>query len=159
MALVKPPGLRRGDIGSSALMTRAAFFVSVLLGVGCLAFAYANAGLEQVSRLLLIFGALWLLAGWRGWNWLSSLSFLSLLALSGFGLWIGLPPAWMLAGALGGLFALDLADFMRRMRFALKKQALEQYDELKSVERSHLIRLALVALMGILLTGLLALVR
>ncbi len=140
-------------------MTRAAFFVSVLLGVGCLAFAYAKAGLGQVWRPLLILGALWLLAGWRGWYWFSSLGFLSLLALAGFGLWIELSPVWMLGGALGGLFALDLADFMRRMRFALEKQAPEQYDQLKSVERNHLIRLALVALMGILLSGLLMLVR
>ncbi len=140
-------------------MTRAAFFVSVLLGVGCLAFAYAKAGLEQALRPLLILGALWLLAGWRDWYWFSSLGFLSLLALAGFGMWIGLSPVWMLVGALGGLFALDLADFMRRMRFALEKRALEPYDELKSVERNHLIRLALVALVGILLTSLLMLVR
>ncbi|GAB4505707.1 MAG: hypothetical protein Fur0043_27040 [Anaerolineales bacterium] len=132
-------------------MTRAAFIVSVALGVGCLAFGYSTTGFEQVPRWLLFFGALWIFAEWRRWTWLSSWGFLALLALAAFGLWSELSPAWMFAGALGGLFAWDLSDFMRRLRFALEKGSPGQYDEMKRLERQHLARLALVALIGILL--------
>lgn len=135
-------------------MTRIAFIVSVALGVGCLAFGYADSGLGQAPRWLLFFGVLWVFAEWRGWTWFSSLGFLAMVALAALGLWIELPPGWMFAGALGGLLAWDLSDFMRRLRFALEKGAPGKYDEWKNLERHHLARLALVALVGILLSGL-----
>lgn len=140
-------------------MTWAAFILSVALGVGSLAFGYAGSDFETLLRWLPFFGAMWLFAEWRRWTWFSSLGFLVLLALAALGLWLELPPFWMFAGAVGGLFAWDLSDFMRRLRFALEKGAPGQYDELKSLERHHLARLALVALTGILLASLSMLVR
>jgi len=99
-------------------MTFAAFVASVLLGVGSLSYAYAGAGFAQVARFLLFFGALWIFAGWRRWAWFSAVGILSLVALAGFGLWIEISPGWMISGALGGLLAWDLFDFMRRLHFA-----------------------------------------
>jgi hypothetical protein len=140
-------------------MTFAAFVASVLLGVGSLSYAYAGAGFAQIARFLLLFGALWIFAGWRCWTWFSSLGILSLVALAGFGLWVELPPGWMLSGALGGLLAWDLSDFMRRLRFAAGQGTPKQYDELKSLERRHLARLTVIALAGLLLASIAMLVR
>lgn len=140
-------------------MTGAAFVVSVVLGSGSLAFAFAQAGFLQVARWLLFLGAAWLLAEWRRWTWFSSLGFLALLVLAAFGLWIELPPPWIFAGALGGMFAWDLSNFMLRLRLALAKGLPGQYEELKSLERPHLARLAGVALTGGLVAGLFMLVH
>lgn len=140
-------------------MVPAAFLVSISLGVGSLAWGYSGAGFAQVSRGLLLFGALWALAGWRGWTWFSSLGILSLVALAGFGLWIEIPPGWMISGALGGLLAWDLSDFMRRLRFAARQGIPKQYDELKSLEHRHLARLTVIALAGLLLASMAMLVR
>jgi len=134
-------------------MTYFAFVVSVLMGVGALTYAYNNAGNVLFPRLLLVFGALWLFAGWRRWTWFSSLGILVLVALAGFGLWNELSPGWMIAGALGGLLAWDLSEFMRRLRFAAPT------DDLRGLERRHLTRVVLVALVGVSLASIPMLVR
>ena len=51
----------------------------------------------------------------------------------------------MIAGALGGLFAWDLTEFLRRLRFAART------DDLRGLQRRHLTRLVIVALIGITL--------
>jgi len=63
------------------------------------------------------------------------------------------------SGALGGLMAWDLTDFMRRLRFAAGQGTPKQYDELKSLERRHLARLTVIALAGLLLASMAMLVR
>lgn len=136
-----------------------AFVLSVLMGVGSISLAYADAGFAQVSGLLLLFGVLWVYAGWRRWNWVSSLGILFLVALAGFGIWVGLSPGWMVSGALGGLLAWDLSDFMRRLKFAFEKGTPKGFEELKSLERGHLLRLTLVALVGVSLASIPMLVR
>jgi len=136
-----------------------AFIASVFMGVASLAFAYAVAGFQQLALSLVIFGALWIFTGWRHWTWFSSLGILTLVALAGLGLWINLSPGWMVSGALGGLLAWDLADFMRRLQFAVEKGTPKVYEERKSLERRHLLRLTLVALMGLALASIPMLAR
>ena len=130
-----------------------AFVVGVLMGVGSLAYAYSSTGLDQLVRGLLVLGVLWLFAGWKRWSWFSIIAILLTVALAGFGLWIELSPGWMIAGALGGLLAWDLSDFMRRLQFV------HFTDDKRGLERRHLTRVTIVALGGMLLGTISILVR
>lgn len=130
-----------------------AFVISVLIGMGSLAYAYAGAGFDQLVRGLLILGAIWLYAGWKRWTWFSIIAILLSVALAGFGLWIELSPGWMIAGALGALLAWDLSEFMRRLDVAL------DVDDLRGMQRRHLARLTIVAIAGLLLASISMLVR
>jgi hypothetical protein len=134
-------------------MSYFAFVVSVLMGVGSLSYAYASVRLDSLARGLLILGALWLFAGKKRWTWFSTIMLLLLVTLAGIGLWFGLSPGWMISGALGGLMAWDLTDFMRRLRFA------PLMDDTRELERLHLTRLTIVALAGVFLASIAMLVR
>ena len=127
------------------------FVISVLMGVGSLAYAYAV--IIPLSRGLLILGAIWLFAGRKRWTWFSTIMLLLLVTLAGIGLWFGLSSGWMISGALGGLMAWDLTDFMRRLRFA------PLMDDTRELERRHLTRLTIVALAGVSLASIAMLVR
>jgi len=130
-----------------------AFVISVLMGVGSLAFAYSGIGQERLVYGLLALGAFWLYAGWRRWAWASSGIILILVTAAGYGLWIELSPGWMIAGALGALLAWDLSEFLRRLKVAPKT------DDLRGMQRRHLARLTIVALTGLLLASISMLVR
>jgi hypothetical protein len=134
-------------------MSYFAFVVSVLMGVGSLAYAYSSTVFEGLVRGLLVLGAIWLFAGWKRWTWFSIIAIFLTVALAGFGLWIELSPGWMIAGALGGLLAWDLSDFMRRLQFV------HFTDDKSGLERRHLIRVTIVALGGMLLATIAILVR
>jgi hypothetical protein len=130
-----------------------AFVISVLMGVGSLAYVYSGTGFDQLVRGLLILGALWLYAGRKRWTWFSTIALLFSVALAGYGLWVGLSPGWMVAGAIGALLAWDLTEFMRRMDGAFET------DDLPGMQRRHLARLTVVALIGLLLASISMLVR
>jgi len=124
-----------------------AFVISILVGVGSLAFAYSGIGFDLLVRGLLVFGAFWLYAGWRRWAWVSSLGILLLVALAGLGLWFELSPGWLVAGALGALMAWDLSEFIRRMDVA------PESENLPAMQRRHLARLTIVAVIGVMLAS------
>ena len=130
-----------------------AFVISVLMGVGSLAYVYSGTGFDQLVRGLLILGVLWLYAGRKRWTWFSTIALLLSVALAGYGLWIGLSPGWMIAGAIGALLAWDLTEFMRRMDGAFET------DDLPGMQRRHLARLTVVALIGLLLASISMLIR
>lgn len=132
-------------------MIFAVFVFSVLLGIGSLAYAYASFGL--LVRGLLVFGALWLFAGWKRWTWFSAIAMLVIVILAGFGMWFGVSPGWMIAGCLGGLLAWDLTDFMRRLRFA------PIGEDLRTLKRHHMTRLTIIALIGAALASIPMLIR
>ena len=129
------------------------FIFSVLMGAGSLAYAYNGAGFVMLARYILVIGVLWLYAGWKRWTWFSAIALLLCVALAAFGLWINLSPGWMISGALGGLLAWDLTEFMRRLRFAAWT------DNLRDLERRHLARVAIVAMIGAGLASIPMLVR
>lgn len=130
-----------------------AFIIGVLMGIGSLAYAYAGIGFDGLVRVLLVLGVLWLVAGWKRWIWFSTIAILFLVVLAGFGLWIALSPGWMIAGALGGLLAWDLSDFMRRLQFV------HITDDKRGLERRHLTRVTIIAIIGVLLASIAMLVR
>ena len=134
-------------------MSYFAFVISLLMGVGSLAFAYSGAGFDLLVSGLLVFGAFWLYAGWRRWAWASSIGILLMVGLAGYGLWIEFSPGWMIAGALGSLLAWDLNEFMRRLAVAPKM------DDLRGMTQRHLARVTIVAIVGVLLASVSILVR
>jgi len=128
-------------------MSFAAFVTSVLVGVGALIFAYRDSGLEIIVRGLPVVALFWIYACWRRWVWASMGGILLLVGLAGYGLWIALSPGWLVAGALGGLLAWDLSEFIRRLDVA------PESEDLIGMQRRYLARLTLVAVVGLALTS------
>jgi hypothetical protein len=117
----------------------------MILSVGSLYWGYAQAGLEIPSRWILVIGVIWFLSQWRHWTWFSSLALFVNVSFAAFGLIIGLDFGWMLAGSVFALFAWDMTDFRRRLRFAAVD------DDLPGMERRHIARLTLLIFSGLLL--------
>jgi hypothetical protein len=135
-------------------MTVAALVATILLGTACLAWGYLSVGLEPIARWLAVFGAIWLLAVWRRWQWYSYLGLAAYFAFAALGLWfLDFSPGWMFAGAILALLAWDLTHFRYRQRFAASD------GERRSVELRHLLRLSLLALLGFTIASLAMLVR
>ncbi len=134
-------------------MTRIALVFSIVIGIGSLAWGYTQAGFPQYARWILFFGILWLIAVWQRWRWFAYLGLAFNLLAAALGLWFAdFPPGWMFAGAIGGLLAFDLTDFIHRLRFAAST------EERLHVESRHLLRVTLVALVGFVLASLAMLV-
>jgi hypothetical protein len=127
--------------------------VSIVAATGALAWGYSAANLVEPARWFVLAGALWLLAQWRRWSWISSLVLLVFVAAAAFGLWIGLPPSLMVIGAVGGLLGWDLADFLRRLRFAAPS------DDGHAMELRHLARVSIVAAISLVIAGVSAIVH
>jgi hypothetical protein len=117
-------------------------FVSLLVGVASLVMGYRAEGLSEPARWMLAFGALWALAQIQRWRWFAAIGLFAALAAAGYGLWLDLSTGWMLAGALGALFAWDLADFERRLRASGPEDA-------PALEQRHLLRLGMLAAAGL----------
>ena len=126
-------------------MTNIAFILSVALGIGALAWGYASQGHTDYVRGLLIFGAVWLVAKWRGWKWFFPLALLIMIGSAVYGLWIEIPFGWMMFAAVGSLLAWDLVDFSQRLRYAAP------LDDIAGLERRHIARAGIVAALGGLL--------
>lgn len=133
--------------------TRFALFFCLLGAVLTLAWGYFEVGLEGFVRGWIGFGALWAFALIRRWKWFSALGLFVSLTAAAVGLWFGLAPGWMTAGALFALLAWDLTDFERRLRLAAED------DDVNGLVRVHLVRLSLVALIGFALASIAMLVR
>lgn len=120
--------------------------ISIIVGIGALARGYFSEGHSTSVTWILVLGAVWLLAEIRHLRWFASIGFLVCLVAAGYGLWIDLPAGWMLAGAVSALIAWDLSDFLRRV------QAAAPEDEVPGLARRHLIRLAILATVGLALS-------
>jgi hypothetical protein len=124
-------------------MTIIAMVLSIIIGTGSLAYGYWQAGFSDPARWIALLGVVWLLAHWRRAYWFSSIALLLIVSAAAFGVWHEFPLVWMLLGALGGLLGWDLSDFARRLRYAAPT------DDVKEMERSHLGRVAIVAVLGL----------
>lgn len=124
-------------------MTLFALLLSILLGVGSLAFGYHLAGLMQFARWIILFGALWLIAVFRHWRWFAYIGVAFNLLFAALGLWLlNFSPGWMFAGAIGGLLAFDLTRFWNRVRL------IDADVEWRGLERRHLVRISILAILG-----------
>jgi hypothetical protein len=126
-------------------MTTVAFVLSVMIAVGTLAWGYGTQGYTDFARWFFLFGTIWLFAKWRGWKWFSTLALLIVVGAAAFGLWIEISFGWMMFAAVGGLLAWDLTDFSRRLSYAAPS------DDVIGMERRHLARVGIVAVLGGLL--------
>ena len=123
-------------------MTIVAMTLSIALGTVSLAYGYSQAGQANPARWLLILGVVWFLAHWRKYHWFSSVALFIILIAAAYGVWSGFTTIWMLLGALGGLLGWDLSDFARRLSYAART------DDLQGMERRHLERVGIVAVLG-----------
>jgi len=124
-------------------MTIIALILSILLGTASLAIGYGQAGVVDFSRLFLVLAAIWIFMHFRKWYWFSSVAMLIIVIAAAYGVWREFPTVWMLLGAVGGLLAWDLSDFARRLSYA------SPMDDTRSMERRHLERVGIVAVLGV----------
>jgi hypothetical protein len=125
-----------------------ALLLSIVLGIGSLAWGYLQVGLPVFARWIAAFGALWLVAIWQRWRWFSGIGLGFSFVAAALGLWfLNFAPGWMFAGAIGGLLAWDLTYFRERLPFAGSD------EERAAMEGRHLVRVAVLALLGFLLAS------
>lgn len=124
-------------------MTIVAMVLSILLGTGSLVIGYLQADATAPVRWFIVLGIVWLAARWRKWYWVSSVALLALVAGAAYGVWKDFPTVWMLLGTLGGLLGWDLSDFARRLGYAAPT------DDVRGMERRHLERVGIVAVLGL----------
>ena len=135
-------------------MTLFALLFGILFGIGSLAFGYLSAGFAQFARWIIFFGALWLITVWQRWRWFAYIGIAFNMFAAALGLWLfNFPPGWMFAGAIGGLLAFDLTYFWDRMRFIASD------EERRGLETRHLIRISLLAIIGMILASLAMLIK
>ena len=123
-------------------MTPYFLFPSLLLAAGLPAWACLASGRLVPGLGLAVVGIGWVLGlGLRRW-WVSIPGFLGLYGLIAAGFFLDLPAAPLVAGAFFSLVAWDLSDFAARLSLAADD------DRLVDLERGHLRRLFVVALLG-----------
>ena len=115
----------------------------ILTGTAPLIEGYYQSNLSTIAIGCFVIGLVWLLARWRQWAWVTSAGLLVFTWLAGMGVWIGLNPFLMALSVVGSLLAWDLADFSRRVRVAAPE------DDLRNLEKNHLMRLAGLGAIGL----------
>ena len=134
-------------------MTLIALLSSIVVSSTSLAWGFAQRGFTSFSTWILILGAGWLFSVWQEWKWYSSFALFMATVASAFGLWFGFSPGWMFAGGIFALFAWDMTDFRQRLR------GMANDDDTRGIERRHLARISLLALIGLALASIAMLVR
>lgn len=130
-------------------MTLLALLSSITLGTASLVWGYVGVGLPHLARWIAFIGVAWLLAAWRRWRWFAYMGLATYFLAAALGLWfLNFPPGWMFGGAICALLAWDLTFFQYRQVFAASD------DERRSVERRHLMRISLLAILGFALASL-----
>jgi len=130
-------------------MTLLALLSSIALGTASLVWGYAGVGLPTLARWIGFLGVAWLLAAWRRWRWFAHIGLAAFFLAAALGLWfLNFPPGWMFGGAVCGLLAWDLTFFQYRQVFAASD------EERRRVERRHLMRVSLLAILGFALASL-----
>jgi hypothetical protein len=124
-------------------MTIVALVLSILLGTISLSIGYTQGGSAGYSLWFLLLAAVWLIAHFRKWYWFSSIALLIIIMVAAFGVWQEFSTVWMLLGALGGLLGWDLSDFARRLSYAAPM------DDTRGMERLHMERVGIVAVLGL----------
>lgn len=117
-------------------------YISLIAGTSSFAQGYLDFGYIDLARWILFFGAFWIFAQINRWRWFAPIGLFAALIGAGFGIWIGLSISWMFAGAVGALFAWDLAEFKYRLGLSTPEGA-------AAVIQRHLIRLALISGLGL----------
>jgi hypothetical protein len=123
-------------------MTIIAMIISIIVSMSSLAYGFWQVGHPAPARWIVLIGIVWLLSHWRKLYWFSSIALFLAIIAAGYGIWNEFPIVWMLIGTLGALLGWDLSDFSQRLRFAAPT------DDIRDMEKRHLARVAIVALLG-----------
>lgn len=121
---------------------------AVGLAVLSLALVYGRHGEWTGVLAASALGLVWLSGLWRGWHWLTGAGLFGFAALAAWGMWLGLPAAWLLAGIIAALAAWDLAHFTRRLELPG-----HQVVNRAALVRAHLQRSGVALGLGLLLGG------
>ncbi len=119
--------------------------VSIGLATGVLALGYALSNAWAGTLLTIACGGVWWIGRQRSWPWIASAGLIVSTLAAAFGAWRGMPPAWMLTGAVAALAAWDLDHFERRLQDA------QRVGGQRELIRSHLRRLLIATGSGLLL--------
>lgn len=119
--------------------------VSIVLAALSLAAGYTFAGFWPSVIFSIVVGLLWLIALWRGWHPVISLSVIIFVVITVLGTWREVSAGWLLFGLVATLAGWDLGDFGRRFGQT------EHIQGYAALQRTHLQRLAIVAGSGLLL--------
>lgn len=111
----------------------------ILISSGSFAWGYWLAGYENVAAWIAAFGVFWLVSQWRAWKWVSAPAALIALSLAAFGVWFKFSPGWMFSGAVFGLFAWNLTEFLQKLKLLYPR------EDAKGMTRRHLTRIGLLA--------------
>jgi len=123
-------------------MTRLLRFIFPVLSIGLLAAAYFLNSLVWPAAGLLGLGILWIVGLVLRWDWVSPLGLFAAFGAAALGLFLGHSMLLLIASAIFALLAWDLAEFNIRLRKASPK------DDIASLEKHHLFRLAIIVLAG-----------
>jgi hypothetical protein len=132
-------------------VTRFALFTSIALGMGSLAIGYAGSG--WLALLILAFGIIWLYAEQCNWEWFVMIGLTIAIFIAIVGVQLELNPVWMFTGVLFSLFAWDLAEFRNRLQFV------STGNNVLGMDKRHLLRLGIVAIVATILLLLIIYVR
>jgi hypothetical protein len=128
-------------------MTRVLRFVCLVLSIGLLAAGYFINGLVWPAVAILIFGILWSVGLVLRWDWVSLLGLFAAFGVAAVGLVLDLSNVFLISGALFAFLTWDLDGFY----FRILKASPE--DNTSSLEKNHLVRLALPVLVGAFLSA------
>ena len=123
----------------------AAEILCIIASMTLLITGYYQSNLFPVAVGCFGVGLLWLLSQRRRWDWVASTGLFVFITAAGIGILIGLKPIMMALSLLGSLAAWDLAGFSRRLREAAPE------DDLRRIEKDHLVRLASLVAIGLFL--------
>jgi hypothetical protein len=128
-------------------LTSFVLYASITLGTGSLAIGYSRSDWSYLFPWILVFGAAWIIAQWRGWKWSPNIGLVLTVLVAAFGLTLEINSAWMVAGVLFSLIAWDLSEFRERTQFAA-------VEDVPGMEKRHLARLGVLAAVGTVLASL-----
>jgi hypothetical protein len=124
-------------------MTIVALVFSVILGTSSLVIGYSQANFSDPVFWFILLGIGWLVSRWQRWHWFASIALFVMVAAAAYGVWNQFSTVWMILGALGALLGWDLSDFARRLNYAAPT------DDIRGMERRHLERVGIVAVLGL----------
>jgi hypothetical protein len=127
-------------------MINFAILLTILLSAASFAWAYFQSDYENTAKIILAFGLLWLISLWRRWKWFPSLALILSIFVAIFGLWNDLPLVWMFSGSIFTLIAWDLNQFQ------MKLSLLPDREDKEGMTRRHLIRIGILAVIGLLIS-------
>ena len=116
---------------------------SIIFSAGSLFYGYSSAGMADAANWMAILGAGWFIALWRHWRWFPAVGLLLSLVVAMAGAWLGLSIGWMFSGAIFALVAWDMTELRQKLL------TLPAREDIKGMERRHLIRVGLLVVLGL----------